>query len=232
MILSFDTFVRMFEILPHVPRVLVLYHGGEPLMNKELEQMIFWAKRFGVEKVVFNTNASLLNETRDLSMVDELRVSFDGASAKENDSVRVNGNFTKHADNVRKLALSYARPKVIKIYNVQKDTDKPAKYLLDYFKDCNVVFEGFQMREWARMASEPKPTNGVTFCSDLFDTFTVTSNGDVPMCCEDLLHDDIIGNVYQTPPLELWERMEERRQAFSKKSYPKLCQSCWVTTRS
>jgi radical SAM protein with 4Fe4S-binding SPASM domain len=230
-ILSYANFLGFFSSLPKVPRVLILYHGGEPLLNKDLERMIDFAKLKGVQKIAFNTNASMLTEERDLSGVDELRVSFDGESEEDNNRIRVNGNFAKQADAVRRLALTYKRPKVIKIYNARQGTNKPAYYLKEYFSDCDVIFEGVEVREWARLKNAPKKTNGVTFCSDLFDTFTITSNGDVPMCCEDLLHDDIIGNVFQSSPLELWERMETRRDAFSKKDYPKLCQSCWVTTR-
>lgn len=231
-ILSWEKFIKYFNALPFIPRVLVLYHGGEPLLNKNLERMIAYAKGMGVKKVVFNTNASLLTDKRDLSQVDELRVSFDGDNEQDNNRIRVNSNFDKHADNVRKMALSYKRPKVIKIYNARKNDDRPAQYLLDYFKDCpDMVFEGIQIRQWARLKNEPLPArDGVTHCVALMETFTILSDGSVPMCCEDLQGDDIIGNVNQNSPLELWNKMEDRRLAFARKEYPKLCQSCWIVT--
>jgi len=231
-IMSFDTFVRIFEILPAVPRVLVLYHAGEPLLNKHLELMVNYAHVWGVEKIVFNTNASMITPDRDLSQVDELRVSFDGASAAENDKIRTNSNFEQDAYKVKRLALSNMRPTVIKIYNVQKDTDKPAKYLRDYFADCpGVEFEGFRMREWARAQNEPQPTNGARYCKDLFESFTITSNGNSVKCCEDLLQEDVTGNVYGQSPLEIWQSMQPIRDAFKRGDYPKQCQSCWVLTR-
>lgn len=231
-ILSFERFVDYFEALPILPRVLMLYHGGEPLLNKELELMIAYAKTAGVKKVAFNTNAALLNDNRDLSLVDELRVSFDGDSPEDNDQIRVNSRFNKHAARVKALALSDKRPKVIRIYNANLFDNMPAKYLLDYFKDCpDMVFEGVKIRKWARLNSEPHELNDIEFCSNLFETFTILSNGDVPMCCEDLQADDIQGNVNKNTPAEIWERMEARRAAFARKEYPKLCQSCWVTRK-
>jgi radical SAM protein with 4Fe4S-binding SPASM domain len=227
-ILSFANFVRFFDSLPRVPRVLVLYHGGEPLLNKELELMISYAKDNGVDKVVFNTNASLLNSKRDLSKVDELRVSFDGDSAEQNDNIRVNSRFSKHAAKVRELARSDKRPKVIKIYNARHGTNEAAAYLLDYFQDANVIFEGIKIRQWARVDAQPVEFNGKTSCSNLFETFTILSDGSVPMCCEDLQGDAIQGNVFQNSPLELWNKMEDVRNNFAAKNYPKLCQSCWV----
>jgi radical SAM protein with 4Fe4S-binding SPASM domain len=231
-ILPWEKFVKYFNSLPLVPRVLVLYHGGEPLLNKNLERMIAYAKGMGVQKVVFNTNASLLSSKRDLSQVDELRVSFDGDNATMNDYIRVGSNFEKHAAQVRELALSNKCPKVIKIYNARHGTNQVAQYLRDYFSDCpNMLYEGIQIRTWARMKNEPlPPRDGVTHCTALMETFTILSNGDVPMCCEDLQGDDIVGNVNQNSPTELWERMETRRLAFARKEYPQLCQSCFVVT--
>jgi radical SAM protein with 4Fe4S-binding SPASM domain len=231
-ILRYEKFIEYFDALPFVPRVLVLYHGGEPLLNKYLEAMIQYAKDKGVKKIAFNTNASMLNSNRDLSQVDELRVSFDGDNENDNNRIRVNSSFDKHAAEVRKLALSHNRPTVIKIYNARVGTNKPADYLTEYFKDCpNVIFEGIQIRQWARLNSEPKPfKEGVTHCVALMETFTILSDGSVPMCCEDLQGDDIIGNVNKNTPMELWQQMEVRRTAFARKEYPKLCQSCWVVT--
>lgn len=231
-ILPFGKFVDYFDSLPAVPRVLVLYHGGEPLLNKRLEDMIDYAKERGVSRIAFNTNASMLGGSRDLSQVDELRVSFDGDTSEDNDRIRVGSHFLKHAQFVKDLAMSEKRPKTIKIYNVRKNSKQPAKYLLEYFADCpNTFVQGEIMRSWARVGKEPgEPIEGVNYCSALFETFTILSTGDVPMCCEDLQGEDIIGNVNQNTPLELWEKMEFRREAFRLKTYPKLCQSCWIVT--
>lgn len=230
-ILQYPMFVRFLDSLPAVPRVLVLYHGGEPMLNRKLEKMIAYAKEKGVERIVFNTNASLLNLTRDWSQVDEMRVSFDGADARENDTIRVGSSFHDHAEVVRALAFHERRPKVIKIYSARYGSNEIADYITDYFADCpGMEFEGVQIRKWARVENRPKPTNGATYCRNLFETFTILSDGSVPMCCEDLMGDDLQGSVLQNTPLELWERMETRRQAFARQEYPQLCRSCWVTT--
>jgi MoaA/NifB/PqqE/SkfB family radical SAM enzyme len=110
LILRYDRFVEFFRMLPAVPRELVLYHGGEPLLNKNLERMIAYAKDAGVHKVVLNTNASLLNERRDFSRLDELRISFDGESMADNDRIRIGSHFEQHAVQVRLLASSPPRP--------------------------------------------------------------------------------------------------------------------------
>lgn len=82
--LSWDNFVRIVEQFPDMQRA-VLHGIGEPLLNKDLPRMIAYLKARGVE-VLFNTNATLLNEewSRKLidSGLDELRCSIDGADPK------------------------------------------------------------------------------------------------------------------------------------------------------
>jgi MoaA/NifB/PqqE/SkfB family radical SAM enzyme len=147
--MSFEVFEEIFNRLPLVPRVLVLYHGGEPLLNKELEQMVYYAKQAGVQKVLFNSNVSLLTmgraEKLSLAGLDEIRVSFDGSSPEENNKIRVGSNFVKHAAIV-KQAAQYLN---IVIYNIKFDGDRtPAKYLTDYFGD-SVTYRTDLARTWA-----------------------------------------------------------------------------------
>lgn len=233
-ILTLEKFIEYFNALPSVPRVLVLYHGGEPLLCKDLEYMILYAKNKGVLKTVFNTNAALLTAKRGITLgmagLDEMRVSFDGESPEENDAIRVNSHFEKHAAIVRDVSRATISPRKITIYNARKGTDEPAQYLRDYFSDCPVSFRGERMREWARKDKGAHEESDVRFCSNLFETFTILSDGSVPMCCEDLQGDELVGNVRDNTPLEIWQRMEERRVSFSAGNYPKLCQSCWVVT--
>lgn len=100
----FSKIVSQFTTANFVPRVVVLYHGGEPLLNKDLAEFIRTLKELGVTKTVITTNASLLNEQLAeeliLAGLDEMKVSFDGESANENDVIRNNGDFNNNAANI------------------------------------------------------------------------------------------------------------------------------------
>lgn len=80
--LSWENFVRIVEQFPDMQRA-VLHGIGEPLINSNLARMIEYLKARDVT-VLFNTNATLLNETWARKLIaaelDELRVSIDGAS--------------------------------------------------------------------------------------------------------------------------------------------------------
>jgi len=225
-LLPFDTFKTIYNSLPPTPRVLVLYHGGEPLLNDDLLDMAFYAKDKGVCKIVLNTNGSKLIPGMDYSAIDEMRISLDGNSAAENDRIRVGSNFIRIGYQVRALSRYENRPKQITIYNINTQ-GKVAEYLLDFFKGYDVVFRSDKMREWARVDNEPKITNGITYCPSLFETFTILSDGHVVMCCEDLMGDELQGSVITESPLDIWNNMQPIRDAFRDGYYPELCKRCY-----
>ena len=210
-------------------RVLVLYHGSEPTINRDLEKMLVYAKGRGVKKTVLNTNAVKL---RELPGLDEMRVSFDGTTAEENNRIRVGSDFEKHA--VRVLEIAQAQKVVI--YNAQVTGGKnptPAKYLTDYFGE-SVEYRTIAIRLWSDQDKasggndyDEHPT-GTNYCQNLFETFTILSDGTVPKCCEDLAGEYIYGNVNEDTPLRIWERMEGIREQFSQRFYPDKCAKCWV----
>jgi radical SAM protein with 4Fe4S-binding SPASM domain len=231
-LMSFEVFETIFNRLPLIPRVLVLYHGGEPLLNKELEKMIHYAKAHGVQKVLLNSNVSLLTieraEQLSLAGLDEMRVSFDGSTPEENNKIRVGSNFAKHAAIVKESA----RFLNIVIYNVKFDGDrKPAKYLTDYFGTA-VKYRTDLARVWAHEETSAAINNAPTYCSETFEKMSILSNGDVVTCCEDLMGDEIHGNVLQNSPAELWEQMQAFRDNFRQRNYSELCKHCYVITGS
>jgi sulfatase maturation enzyme AslB (radical SAM superfamily) len=101
-ILSNELFHRLMEQFKSnnfVPRVMVFYHGGEPLLNKNIYDFIKFATEYGVSKTKITTNASLLTKANSHKLIKSgltrLDISFDGASAEENDEIRVNACFLK-----------------------------------------------------------------------------------------------------------------------------------------
>lgn len=229
-IMPVSMFKKIFDSLPIVPHTLVFYHGGEPLLNKDLEILIAYAKQAGVKKTVFNTNASLLTMERARALaiagLDEMRVSFDGSTPKQNDSIRRGSNFWKHALVVKQAAQILT----VTIYNVKFDGDtKTAQYLREYFGN-EVRYRTDLARAWAHEDKNGKPTTGAIYCKELSETFTILSSGDVVSCCEDLLGDYVYGNVLRESPLDIWNRMQDLRDKFMERDYPELCKHCYIVT--
>ena len=229
-IMTIGVFRQIFDRLPSIPNVLVLYHGGEPLLNPDLESLVAYAKNAGVKRVVFNTNASLLTVDRAVRLanagLDEMRVSFDGSSPEENDKIRRGSNFYKHAPIVKQAAQLLN----VVIYNIKFDGEpSPAIYLTEYFGNT-VKYRTDLARVWAHEDKESQPTTGATYCTELSEKMSILSNGDAVTCCEDLMGDYIYGNVLEETPLDVWNKMQTLRDNFEKKDYPELCKHCYIVT--
>jgi radical SAM protein with 4Fe4S-binding SPASM domain len=84
-----------------------LYNWGEPLLNKELCEMVKYAKTYKV-RVAISTNLNHFNDSicsdLVLSGVDEVIVSLDGASQESVSRYQVGSNINKVIANIKKLA--------------------------------------------------------------------------------------------------------------------------------
>lgn len=263
---QFNSIIDQCVASGFIPRVVVLYHGGEPLMSKNLAQYIRILKKMGVGKTVITTNASLLSEERSEELImaglDEMKISFDGENANENNIIRKNGNFYRDAANVKTLLKlrkksGYNNPKVI-ISNIRicdknvLGMFKPKNgkrqlafedipiYLTRYFKDeCDEIeFRSFPAMIWPGYDQCEKfeelsfPIKKPKYCNLLFETFTIFSNGNVVLCCNDLKGELILGNVFEANMFDIWRsrKYAELRANFKKQVYHPLCSKCDITS--
>lgn len=78
---------------------------GEPLLNKELPQMIAYAKEKGIMDVYFNTNAVLLTSDVNKRLIevglDRISISFEGTDADFYEKSRVGASFDKVVKNIK-----------------------------------------------------------------------------------------------------------------------------------
>lgn len=103
--MTFEMFKKIIDGLPSVIE-LKLQGQGEPLLNKELFNMIKYATNKHI-LVRFNTNGMLLNEVAVAEIINsgvfEVRLSLDGATAETNETMRAGLDFKKVINNVKKL---------------------------------------------------------------------------------------------------------------------------------
>lgn len=99
--------IMITDQLPGLEQVYL--HGiGEPLLNKELPQIIRHLKMRNVY-VLFNSNGILLNHRRQQDLItaglDELRISLDAASSKGYKKIRDGHQFALIVENLKSLRL-------------------------------------------------------------------------------------------------------------------------------
>ena len=101
--MSWALFTSIVDQIPHLARA-VLHGVGEPMLVKHLPRMVRYLKDRG-SYVLFNTNGTVLNEKNGRALIaaglDELRVSFDAATAKSYLAIRGKNYFHRILKNVR-----------------------------------------------------------------------------------------------------------------------------------
>jgi MoaA/NifB/PqqE/SkfB family radical SAM enzyme len=101
--MSWQLFTKIVDQLPDLERA-VLHGVGEPMLVKNLPEMVSYLKDHGVF-VLFNTNGTVLNERNGRALMtaglDELRVSLDAANAKSYRAIRGKDCFGRILKNVR-----------------------------------------------------------------------------------------------------------------------------------
>lgn len=109
--MSWDLFTKIVDQVPNVARV-VLHGVGEPMLVKQLPEMIRYLKARGIY-VLFNTNGTLMQPKRFQELIDtgldELRVSLDAADRESYAKVRGKDFFNRIVRDVGKFVAYQKR---------------------------------------------------------------------------------------------------------------------------
>jgi sulfatase maturation enzyme AslB (radical SAM superfamily) len=170
-------------------REVHLHNFGEPLMDKDLEERVAYAKQQGIGKVKIFCNGSLLNERRSRELIDagldEIKVSFDGATREEFEAIRVPLKFDAVVGNVTQLAaLRNTARSPLRIHvnccstQDRVRTSRVLEQVVDRF-----YFD--KIHHWGEGAPSGGRSRPRKPCSRLWRTLTVLSDGRVALCCLD-----------------------------------------------
>lgn len=255
------TFERVLaEVGRHVPpiRVAVLYHGGEPFLNKNFLTMARRVKDLGIPFVKTVSNGMVIRKEMYGAVIDSgldaIEISIDGDSAAASDAIRRRSNATRILATIRGLAAANAaRGNPIRVFvsttqfqtreTFAPEAEAPVPaYLRREFADLagQVEFKS----TWAMVWPATPPGAGYDVlhddvsprapsrCSLLEDTMTIRADGTVVACCFDLLTRSNLGNILKQPLADIWNgpALQRFRRDFAARRYPAPCDSCAVVT--
>ncbi len=257
-VMSRETFDLILTMLrADVPDVVVLYHGGEPLLNKMFVDMIRQIKWLGVRFVKTVSNGLLLTEPVMRGIIeaelDAIEFSLDGTSPAENNAIRVGCDFDAVVAKVKRLVdlreeLGAALPQVF-IANTQMlngahdpgGPPAPPQFLLDAFsgryasrvsfKTQHMIFwPGLNAKNYERVETPVASPSHVKYCDHIVNTISIRWNGDIVPCCYDITSKFVIGNIRDGSLADLWNntRYRQLRQDIYDGTYPALCVNCPV----
>ena len=248
-IMSMETFEKILDQIKQFKIVhdSVLYLGGEPLMNKNFPLMCQRIKEETmITRTLFNTNAMLLNEEncKELSKanVDKIDISIDGRSPKENNQIRKGADYATVSNNAKMLKRFLPNVQIA-IANTQikrqgdPETPVPPDFLVNDFPDdpieCTYAMQwpglNFNKSSLKNISLTPGPKKN--FCKMPFTEMTVRSNGDVIVCCYDILGQHVLGNIHDSDLLSIWKGedykiIRETLLSQDVEDLPGICKKC------
>jgi radical SAM protein with 4Fe4S-binding SPASM domain len=204
-------------------KVLRLYKDGEPFLNKNLAEMISYAKSSKkVDYIDTTTNASLMTKERLKPVldagIDKINISIDGMNNETYESfTKTKLEFSEIIENVKWLYRNKGNTEVVVKIPADIINEKEKKEFFEVFGDYSdrIFVENFAPC-WPEFDVEKhtgvKITKGIyqqeitetNTCPYIFYSFSVNADGLVSSCFLDWKRKLIIGDVRVESMKEIW----------------------------
>jgi radical SAM protein with 4Fe4S-binding SPASM domain len=184
---------------------------------------------------LFSNGSLLRDETAERllhSGLDEIKISIDGADAKEFNELRFGLSHAKVVENVRQFkAMRDAAGMTSKIKIIATCTQTSDKARTDKFLAGMVDrIDYTRLHNWAGALGSLMNRRIRKPCDRLWRTFTVLANGHVAICCRDYAGRELMGNVRTHTIAEIWQNQLyheiRRKHAQSKQKGIGACSDC------
>lgn len=253
-----DLFNKIIEeIKEYKLRVVVLYMGGEPFLNKDFFSMVEALKKINIPMVKTVSNGTLLNKEIINAIIksdlDLIEFSLDGTSGTMNDFIRKKSSFETICENIKclldeKEKLESTLKVVIsstQFKNAKLESQRP-NWLYETFQsyiDKKLLTINYvDAIKWSDMYVDSnvfdvkvdmndKDSN---FCDHVINTITIRHNGDIVPCCYDLTSQLIMGNVLDDKLKNIWNNQKyiNLRKSIDSKNFISICKSCSVVNKN
>jgi radical SAM protein with 4Fe4S-binding SPASM domain len=236
---------------------LRLWNWGEPFLNRDLFEIVKYAKKCGIYTNT-STNAYFLN--RDVaeeivsSGLDQLIISLDGASEKTYNKYRKRGSFKKVLDAIKEIKEQKIKqksnlPEIKLQFIVMKHNEHEINKMIKLSKEIGVDVLFFksvgimdndvkekinkylpQNKEFVRNSFNKIENK----CDFLWEEITINVDGSVVPCCRDSNNKYVLGNIFNQPLNKIWnnENFISLRKAILKdKNLISICKNCSGTKK-
>ena len=213
---------------------VALYLGNEPLLDKKLEEKILFFRNGGIN-VNFSTNASLMNKSRAVSIlesgVNHVNFSLDGLDKQYYESMRKGLSFIEVLGNVlefinlRNLKHYKTQVRISIIKNINYIDDIPNivdfwKRFLDFQNGDSIRIDelSIDLQQSGKIAhdieydkEQQRIYNAKNKpCYTLWNTMGIKADGSIALCCIDQCRVYKLGNLNETSIKENWQNNKIR----------------------
>ena len=253
--MSREVWKRVLSEVKDCAHTIQFYFQGEPLLNKDLPQMIKEAHEAGLYTIV-STNAQAMTELMAEQLVaaglNRIIVSMDGLSDESYNAYRIGGSLTQciHALSfLREAKEKLGGRTTIELQVLRLKTNeqewKAFRYAYKRLGADRLSFKTAQLYNYSHghplMPSDKCYSRYVLGkdglyhrrklgkgCWRVWSGAVITTTGEVLPCCYDKSHAHAYGNIMESPLRELYSNekaMEFRRAALDEQ--PQICKECW-----
>jgi len=211
------------EVIKLGAKQIVLTGFGEPMLDKNLELKIAYAKKNGLSTYII-TNGSVLNSKRAQKILeaglDEMRVSFYGMGSDTYNTVMQGLDFEKTRDGLLKFIklrdeLKF-KTKIQISYLTLPENAKDEQHFKEYWEPLVDAIEIWRPhnfgdgRDYRDREDEVRLKDKVTCGRPSTGALQIQWDGEVIPCCYDYNNKIILGNAFEQPILEVLNEKKYR----------------------
>jgi radical SAM protein with 4Fe4S-binding SPASM domain len=230
-----------------VPVTLKLYFLGEPLLHRQLHKMLQYTKKQGISAGI-TTNGLLLNQHNIpwlLANVDQIGISIEGADAATYEQLRLNSNYTRVVENIKKLCLTKEKlgnKTTVRLLTLMPEDDVEAgkwiSAIVQQWQNYDVKIAPLERQphentSWLGKPSVISEVKRTVPCEEGLNSLVVRWDGETTFCCGDVNTLVSLGNVCDKTLQEMWvsDKMWQIRNSLLKLDFKSIptCRECMVT---
>ncbi len=238
--LSTDNFKKIIDELGPYLIHIDFCNWGEPLLNKQIYEMIKLAKQYHIDTKIDSNLNNLSEEDAEkliLSGLDKLIVSIDGATAQTYSKYRIGGDFNKAFNNLKLLVrkkeeLNKAYPHICWQFLVFRHNEHEIEIVKKMAKDLGVKagitkafigdkdwiplnddYSHYQKKEEISdsRTSEHFKAPQEPLCNWPWEAVVINPNGSVSPCCSVEDEKDDFGSIFGSPFKDIWNNGKYRQ---------------------
>ena len=243
----FEKLIDDLSAFPDKIKLLRICGNGEPLINKNIVEMLQYArKRKVAKKIELVTNVILL--TTDLikklpHFLDRIIISINGLCSKDYQRIcKTDVNFQNLLDKLKDLYVSKKKCVIhIKTFSeVVFSKNKKQQFLKMFGNCCDEIYIEKVVSMWPKLNIKSSIYNGFRWgggkfnkhliCAQIFKGVQVQANGQVVPCCVDWKRVNVIGDINKNSLFEIWNgellRKLQSEHLIGNKNKIEPCKNC------
>ena len=216
---------------------------GEAFVNKDIFDMIKYAKDNGIKEVSTLTHGGFLDESKFEKLIDLdldwLTISFDGIG-KTYEKIRFPLKFDDAVKKIKsfheiKKRRGVVKP-VIKVQTVWPAISKNPKEFYNIFNEITDQIGSNPLIDYLHRDTEIQYEENFT-CPQLYQRMVIGSDGRVMLCANDEMSSHIVGDIKNESIYDIWhgDKINEAREIHKKHMGAKeleVCKHCYLPRKT